>query len=44
MKDEYDFSGATRSKFYHLDAKPTSPVQLDTEVLAELRPRADVSG
>jgi hypothetical protein len=44
MKDEYDFSGATRGKFYRADAELVPPVHLDADVLAELRPRAEARG
>ncbi len=43
MKDEYDFNGATRGKFYRATAELIPPVGLDTEVLAELKPRAEAS-
>lgn len=34
MKDEYNFSGAARGKFYRPDAQMIPPVRLDPEVLA----------
>ena len=44
MKEEYDFSGATRGRFHRPDADLIPPVHLDPEVLAELRPRAEALG
>jgi hypothetical protein len=44
MKDEYDFSGATRGRFHRADSELIPPVHLDTEVLAELKPRAEARG
>ncbi len=41
MIDEHDFSGATRGKFYRSGAELVPPVHLDTEVLAELKLRAE---
>lgn len=34
MREEYDFSNATRGKFYRPDAKLNLPVYLDEEVQA----------
>jgi len=44
MKDEYDFSGAQRGKFYRPDAVLVPPVHLDPEVLAFLTARAAARG
>ncbi len=44
MKDEYDFSGATRGKFYRAGSQVNLPVYLDEEVLAYLRERANAKG
>jgi len=44
MKDEYDFSAATRGKFHRADAQPIPPVHLDPEVLAWLAERAKARG
>lgn len=44
MKDEYDFTGATRGRFYRPDAELVPPVHLDSDVLAELKPRAEARG
>ncbi len=43
VKDQYDFSGATRGKFYRADAELIPPVHLHSEVLAELKSRPAVS-
>ena len=32
MKEEYDFSNAERSRFYHPDAKLNIPLYLDSDV------------
>lgn len=32
MKEEYDFSGGERGKFYHADAELDIPVYLDPDV------------
>jgi hypothetical protein len=32
MKDEYDFSGGERGKFYHADADLDIPIYLDPDV------------
>ncbi len=44
MKDEYDFSGATRGKFSRPDAQLIPPVHLDPGVLAYLDERAIARG
>ena len=44
MKDEYDFAGAERGKFYRKDAELVPPVHLDTDVLQYLAARAKARG
>ncbi len=44
MKDEYDFSAASRGKFYRKDAVLAPPVHLDPEVLSYLTARAQARG
>ena len=44
MKDEYDFAGAERGKFYRKDAVLVPPVHLDTDVLKYLVERANARG
>jgi hypothetical protein len=44
MKDEYDFSDATRAKFYRPDAQLIPPVHLEPQVLAYLAERAKARG
>ena len=44
MKDEYDFSKATRGKFYRRDAALVPPVHLEADVLKCLQQRAAASG
>jgi len=44
MKDEYDFSAATRGKFYRPDAQLIPPVHLDPDVLAWLADGARARG
>ena len=44
MKKEYDFSSATRGKFFHKDAALVPPVHLDPDVLAYLQARATAKG
>ena len=44
MKDEYDFTGASRGKFHHPDAQLIPPVHLDPDVLADLTARAQARG
>lgn len=34
MKEEYDFSGGERGKFYHADADLDIPIYLDPDVAA----------
>lgn len=44
MKDEYDFSKATRGKFYRENATLVPPVHLEPEVLRYLQARAQARG
>jgi CRISPR/Cas system-associated protein Csm6 len=44
LKDEYDFSGAERGKFYRKDAVLVPPVRLEPEVLRFLLERAQARG
>ncbi len=44
MNDEYDFSGATRGKFYRADVQLIPPVHLEPEVLADPSSRAQARG
>ena len=44
MKDEYDFSGGVRGKFYRKDAKLIPPIHLDSDVLEYWRARAEARG
>ena len=44
MKDEYDFAGAQRGKFFRKDAVLVPPVHLEPEVLQYLKARADARG
>lgn len=44
MKEEYDFTGATRGRFYRPDADLVPPVHLEPEVLADLTARAKARG
>ena len=44
MKEEYDFSGAVRGKFYRPDAQTAAPVHLDPEILDYLSVRAKARG
>jgi CRISPR/Cas system-associated protein Csm6 len=44
LKDEYDFKGAERGKFYRKDAVLIPPVTLDPEVLEFLLGRAQARG
>jgi predicted HicB family RNase H-like nuclease len=44
MKNEYDFTGAVRGKFYRKDAELIPPVHLEPEVLNYLRARAEARG
>ena len=44
MKDEYDFSTATRGKFHEAGAQLIPPVHLDADVLDYLAARSKVRG
>ena len=44
MKDEYDFAGAQRGRFYRQDAVLVPPVHLEPEVLQYLKAQADARG
>lgn len=44
MKEEYDFSGAVRGKFYRAEAQLVAPVHLEPEVLNYLSIRAKARG
>ena len=44
MKEEYDFTGGERGKFFREDAKLNLPVYLDDEVQAYLQERARSKG
>ena len=44
MKDEYDFTGAERGKFYAKGAALIPPVHLEPDVLSYLLARADARG
>lgn len=44
MKDEYDFTGGERGKFFREEAKLNLPVYLDDEVQAYLQERARAKG
>jgi hypothetical protein len=44
MKDEYDFTGAERGKFYHKDAVLAPPIHLRNDVLTFLVERARRDG
>ena len=44
MKDDYDFSNATRGKFYRENATLVPPVHLEPEVLQYLQARAEARG
>lgn len=44
MKAEYDFSNATRGRFYRAGAVLVPPIHLEPEVLAYLQARADARG
>ena len=43
-RDEYDFTGATRGKFYREDAVLVPPVHLELDVLEALQARARARG
>jgi hypothetical protein len=44
MRDEYDFSKATRGRFYRKNAVLVPPVHLEPDVLAFLSARAQARG
>ena len=44
MKEEYDFSGAVRGKFFRPGAQLVPPVHLEPEVLDYLAARAKARG
>ncbi len=44
MKDEYDFSGAQRGRFYRPGAELVPPVHLDPDVLGYCLDRARAGG
>ncbi|MGI8840196.1 MAG: hypothetical protein ACR2F8_05365 [Caulobacteraceae bacterium] len=44
MKDEYDFTGAERGKFYVKGAVLVPPVHLEPDVLSYLLTRANARG
>jgi len=44
MREEYDFSGGERGKFYNPDAVHHLPVYLDTEVFDYLSEKAQRQG
>jgi hypothetical protein len=44
MKEEYDFSGAERGKFYRPNVKLIPPVHLEPDVLDYLSQRAQAKG
>ncbi len=44
MKDEYDFTGGVRGKFYRADAELVPPVHLEPAVLKYLQARAKMRG
>jgi hypothetical protein len=44
MKDEYDFSTATRGKFFRKGARLVPPVHLEPEVLSYLSDLAETQG
>ncbi len=44
MKEDYDFSNATRGKFFSADAQLIPPVHLDPEVFEYLSARAKARG
>lgn len=44
MKDEYDFTGAVRSKFFRPGAQLQLPLYLDEQVLRALKERATAQG
>jgi len=44
MKEDYDFSAATRAKFFHERARLVPPIHLEPEVLDYLAERAAARG
>ena len=44
MKDEYDFTGAERGRFFRKDAELIPPVHLDADILTYLTDRARARG
>jgi hypothetical protein len=44
MKDEYDFSGAERGKFYKPNLRLIPPLRLEPQVLEFLAKRAEAKG
>jgi hypothetical protein len=44
MKDDYDFTGAERGRFYAKDAVLVPPIHLDPDVLTYLSARAQARG
>ena len=44
MKDEYDFAGVERGRFYRPDAVLSPPIHLDADVLAFVTARAEARG
>ncbi len=44
MKDEYDFTGAKRGKFYRAGGSLVPPVHLDADILKYLQNRAVARG
>ena len=44
VKDEYDFTGAVRGRFFVKDAALVPPVHLETDVLSYLSARAEARG
>ncbi|MBA3811077.1 MAG: hypothetical protein H0X27_05435 [Caulobacteraceae bacterium] len=44
MKEEYDFTDATRGKFYSKEAILVPPVHLEPDVLSYLQARAKARG
>jgi allophanate hydrolase subunit 1 len=44
VKDEYDFSGAERGKFFREASRLRLPLYLDDQVLKDLTERARING
>ena len=44
IRDDYDFTGATRGRFYREGATLIAPIHLEAEVLRFLEARAAASG